>query len=623
MRNYIIDFDSTFISVEAIDELAQISLKDSKNKEKIKKLTAQGMQGQISFEDSLKQRVKLLDADQSQIEKLIKILKKKISPSIKRNKDFFSKNAASIYIISGGFSQYIAPVVADFGISQSHVLANRFLFDKKGKITGFDLKNPLTKNGGKSKVVEKLKLKGEVYVIGDGITDLEIKTGGKANKFFAFCENVTRENVCSQADHVIKSFDEFLFLNKIQGALSYPKSKIHALLLESVHPQAVSMLEAEGYTVESMSKALSENELAAKIKNVSLLGIRSKTHVSAKVLAQAPKLMAIGAFCIGTDQVDLNNSSLNGITVFNAPYSNTRSVVELALGEIIMLIRKVFVKSQKLHKGEWDKSAQGSYEIRGKKLGIIGYGNIGSQLSVIAENLGMEVYYYDIVEKLALGNVKKCSSLHDLLSKVDIVTVHVDGRSSNKNLISTKEFKALKQGAIFLNLSRGAVVDLKSLVEAIKSGKVAGAGVDVFPNEPESNNQEFICELRGLENVILTPHIGGSTLEAQRNIAEFVCNNLINYVNSGDTYSSVNFPTIALPKIQNAHRLLHIHENVPGILAQINSILASKNINIMGQYLKTNENIGYVITDVNKKYQNDVVEDLKAIAHTIKFRILY
>ena len=288
-----------------------------------------------------------------------------------------------------------------------------------------------------------------------------------------------------------------------------------------------------------------------------------------------------------------------------------------------MLYRNTIEKSNKMHQGKWDKSAKNSYEIRGKKLGIVGYGNIGSQLSVLAESMGMEVYYYDIVEKLQLGNAKKCSSLNELLSLADVISLHVDGRASNKNLIGKKEFDLMKEGVIFLNLSRGHVVDVPVLAENLKSGKILGASADVFPYEPKNNNEEFINELRGLPNVILTPHIGGSTEEAQFNIASFVPNRILDYINTGNTFQSVNFPNIQLPELNNAHRLIHLHENVPGILAQINNVLAKHNINILGQYLKTNESVGYVITDINKEYDKQVIQELKAINNTIKFRILY
>ena len=427
----------------------------------------------------------------------------------------------------------------------------------------------------------------------------------------------------AKAEHIAPSLDEFLYQNKLPMAISYPKNRISVLLLENIHPKAVELFKKEGYQVEALTGALEEDELCERIKNVSILGIRSKTQVTKKVLANANKLMTVGAFCIGTNQIDLNTCVQAGISAFNAPYSNTRSVVELAIGQIIMLSRNIMVKSEKMHKGIWDKSAAGSFEVRGKRLGIVGYGNIGSQLSVLAENLGMEVYYYDVVEKLQLGNAKKCNSLKELLELADFVSLHVDGRASNKNFFGPAEFEAMKDGVIFLNLSRGHIVDIASLVKNIKSGKIKGAAVDVFPHEPVNNAEEFVSELRGLPNVILTPHIGGSTSEAQENIANFVPNRIMEYINTGNTYQSVNFPNIQLPELKNAHRLIHIHENVPGVLANINNVLAKNQVNILGQYLKTNEQIGYVITDIDKVYEKSVINDLKSISNTIKFRILY
>lgn len=404
---------------------------------------------------------------------------------------------------------------------------------------------------------------------------------------------------------------------------SYPKNKIKVLLLENIHPRAKALFEGEGFQVESRSEALDEAELIEAAQDAMLLGIRSKTRVTERVIKECPRLMAIGAFCIGTDQIALDRASICGVAAFNAPYSNTRSVVELALGEIIMLMRRTVEANSALHAGKWLKTASGCFEVRGKKLGVIGYGNIGAQLSVLAENLGMEVYYYDVVEKLALGNARRCRTLNELLAVSDVVTLHVDGRPTNKNFFGASQFEAMKPGAIFLNLSRGAIVDLDALVKALQSQKIAGAAVDVFPYEPKSNAEEFLSPLRGMPNVILTPHIGGSTLEAQENIGDYVATRLIEYVNSGSTFGSVNFPQLQLSGLENAHRLLHIHNNVPGILAQINGILAEHHSNILGQHLKTNEHIGYVITDVNQQYDSNVIAALKAIPHTIKFRVLY
>ena len=626
-KYFVIDFDSTFTKVEAFDVLADISLQDHPEREArteaIHRITNQGMDGSISFRESLEQRLTLLAPSKKHLAPLIQRLKGSVSESFKRNKEFFQTHADNIYIISNGFKEFIEPIVTEFGIKSENILANEFRFDDTGKVVGFDTDNPLSANGGKVEQLKQLNLPGDVYVIGDGYTDYEIKHAGLANKFYAFTENVTRENVKSMADHITPSLDEFLYLNKLNTAISYPKNRINVLLLENVHPIAVELLKSEGFNVETYTAALSEDELCEKIKNVSVLGIRSKTQVTARVLENANRLMVIGAFCIGTNQIDLKEATRKGIAVFNAPFSNTRSVVELAVAEMIMLMRNIVDKSVKMHQGEWDKSAKGSFEVRGKKLGLIGYGNIGTQLSVLAESMGMKVMYYDTEEKLSLGNATKCKTMKEVLESADVVSLHVDGRPSNTNLIGEKEFDLMKKGVIFINLSRGHVVDIPALRKNIENGKVAGCAIDVFPQEPASNNEEFVSELRGLRNTILTPHIGGSTLEAQENIGNFVPTKIMDYINTGSTSNSVNFPNLTLPILENAHRLIHIHNNVPGILARINQVLADHGINIVGQYLKTNESIGYVITDINKDYDKEVISKLRAIDNTIKFRMLY
>ncbi|MDX2194884.1 MAG: phosphoglycerate dehydrogenase [Cytophagales bacterium] len=629
MSHYIIDFDSTFIKDESLDVLFEIALKGTPDYEsvcqQIKNITSLGMEGKISFAESLSQRVALLKATKHHVDKTVELLHHRISPSFIRNKKFFEHYASDIYIVSGGFFDMIYPIVKDYYINPDNIFANTFTYDNLGNITGYDSTNILAQNKGKVLKIKSLNLSGDVYVIGDGFTDYEIKEAGYANKFFAFTENVSRPAVISKADHVVPGLDEFLFINNLPRAQSYPKSRMNVLLLENIHPEAVKIFKEEGFNIEIVKGALDEDELCEKIKEVSILGIRSKTMVTSKVLDHAHKLISVGAFCIGTNQIDLKACMKKGIAVFNAPYSNTRSVVELTIGSIIILSRNIVEKSNLMHQGVWDKSATGSHEIRGKKLGLIGYGNIGTQLSVLAEAMGMEVYYYDVVEKLQLGNAKKCKTLHELLSLADFISVHIDGRATNKNLIADKEFAAMKQGVIFCNMSRGHVVDIPALVGAIKSGKVAGCAIDVFPYEPKTNNEEFVNELRGLKNVILTPHIGGSTEEAQFNIGQFVPNRILEYVNSGTTHGSVNFPQIQLPELQNAHRLMHVHDNVPGILANINQILAKHSINILGQYLKTNDTIGYVITDIQNdvRHHEQLVKDLKSIAGTIRHRMLY
>jgi D-3-phosphoglycerate dehydrogenase len=624
---FVIDFDSTFTKVEALDVLGEISLAGNPDRNnaliQIKTITDRGMSGELSFTESLELRLGLLKAHRDQLPALIETLMHKISDSFQRNKQFLTENADHIYIISNGFKEFIVPIVTSLGIRAENVFANDFIFDENGYVVGFNRENPLSANGGKSQVIRNLNLDGEVYVLGDGYTDYEIRASGAASRFYAFTENVLRPNVVEKADFVAPSLDEFLYHNNLSRSQSYPKSRIKVLLLENVHPVAVQLFEQEGFNVEIRKGALDEDELIEAIRDVSILGIRSKTNVTARVLEHANKLMTVGAFCIGTNQIDLDACTEKGIAVFNAPYSNTRSVVELAVGEIIMLVRGIVPKSNAMHRGDWDKSAKNSYEVRGKKLGLVGYGNIGTQLSVVAEALGMEVYFYDIVDKLALGNARKCKTLDELLTVADFISLHTDGRPENKNLISYREFGLMKNGVIFLNLSRGHIVDIPALVDAIERGKVIGAGVDVFPQEPKTNNEEFVNVLRNQPNVILTPHIGGSTEEAQANIGNFVPGKLLEYINNGSTYGSVNFPELQLPLLKDSHRLLHVHANVPGILAKMNQIFANYHINIHGQYLKTNEKIGYVITDVAKEYANEVVKELKEIDNTIKFRLLY
>jgi D-3-phosphoglycerate dehydrogenase len=626
-KYFIIDFDSTFIQVEALDVLGEISLQNdpqaSQKVQKVKEITNSGMEGKISFLESLSRRLEIIQAKKEHIPVLIERLKDNISVSFRRNKEFLQKYSSQIFIISNGFREYIVPIVSEYGILPENVFSNCLVFDESGNAVGFDKQNVLCQNNGKVEQLKSLKLQGDIYVIGDGYTDYEIRAAGLANKFYAFTENVERSSVLEKADRVAPSLDEFLYENKLVRSISFPKNRINVLLLENVHPKALDLMRKEGYNVELLKGGLDEEELSERIRNVSILGIRSKTNVTAKVLENANRLMAIGAFCIGTNQIDLRACARKGIAVFNAPFSNTRSVVELAISQIILLMRNLSDNIRWMHEGKWNKSASNSYEIRGKNLGIIGYGNIGAQLSVLAEVMGMKVYYYDVIEKLALGNATKCDTLEELLSVADVVTIHVDGRKENHNLIGEKEFAGMKDGVIFLNLSRGHVVDIEALKQNVESGKVGGAAVDVFPEEPKNNKDNFESPLRGLKNTILTPHIGGSTLEAQENIATFVPNKIFEYINTGSTTNSVNFPNLQLPRLQNAHRLIHIHHNVPGILAMINQVLAKHNINIVGQYLKTNEDIGYVITDIDKVYDNSVVMNLKNIEHTIRFRVLY
>lgn len=405
---------------------------------------------------------------------------------------------------------------------------------------------------------------------------------------------------------------------------SLNKSKIKFVLLEGVHQNAVDILKLAGYTnIHYYNEALDNDELINAIKDAHFIGLRSRTHLTENILKHAKKLIAIGCFCIGTNQVDIKAAKRLGIPVFNAPFSNTRSVAELVLAEIILLMRKAVQANMEVHRGIWNKSATGANEVRNKKLGIIGYGHIGSQLSIIAESIGMQVYFYDIENKLPLGNAKQVASLDTLLSSCDVISLHVPENETTKNLIDEQKLAQFKEGAVLINAARGTVVDINALANALKNGKLRGAGVDVFPVEPASKEEPFISPLCKFDNVILTPHIGGSTSEAQENIGTEVASKFVKYSDNGSTLSAVNFPEVALPEHYGTKRLLHIHENKPGVMNEINKIFMSANINIAAQYLQTESEIGYVVIDIESENAKEILTQLKMINGTIKARVLY
>ena len=405
---------------------------------------------------------------------------------------------------------------------------------------------------------------------------------------------------------------------------SLEKSKIKFLLLEGVHPSAVATLEQAGYSnIEQHKKALPTAELKTAIANAHFVGIRSRTQLTDEILESARKLVAVGCFCIGTNQVDLEAATQRGVPVFNAPFSNTRSVAELVIAEAILLLRGVAEKNAAAHRGEWQKSAANAFEIRGKKLGIIGYGNIGMQLGVIAEGLGMQVQFFDVVNKLPLGNARQVPSLNHLLASSDVISLHVPETTTTRDLIGEAQLAQMKPGSVLINASRGTVVDIDALAASLESGHLGGAGIDVFPVEPRSNDDEFVSPLRRFDNTFLTPHIGGSTVEAQENIGMEVAEKLARYSDNGTTTSSVNFPEVALPEHAGSHRLLHIHRNVPGIMSAINNIFSENNLNVSAQYLQTNDAIGYVVIDVDAEYSDIALEKLASIEGTIRSRVLF
>ena len=406
--------------------------------------------------------------------------------------------------------------------------------------------------------------------------------------------------------------------------VSLDKSKIKFLLLEGVHQNALDVLHNAGYTnIEYHKKALEPEELKEAIKDAHFVGLRSRTNLTADILEHANKLIAVGCFCIGTNQVDLVAAKEKGIPVFNAPYSNTRSVAELVLAEIILLMRQIPKANAEVHRGEWNKSAVGSHEVRGKKLGIVGYGHIGSQLSIIAESLGMNVYFYDVETKLPLGNAQQVNTLEELLRSCDVISLHVPENPSTKNLMSAERIAQLKQDSILVNAARGTVVDIDALAAALEAGKIRGAAVDVFPVEPASADEVFESPLRKFDNVLLTPHIGGSTVEAQENIGTEVALKFVKYSDNGSTLSAVNFPEVSLPEHEGAKRLLHIHHNKPGILNKINQVIVNANVNIAAQFLQTDPSIGYVVVDVESENTDELLAQLKEIDGTIRARLLY
>ncbi len=622
----VFDFDSTLVDFETLEALADLCLDGAAEgaavRAEIARLTDQAMAGEIAFDQALRRRLALLPLTRTHIETLAARAVDALAPSVARNRAFFRANAHRIVIVSGGFREIIAPVAAELGVAADRVLANDLTCDEEGRVTGVE-PSPLLADRGKALALDGLSLTGPVVMVGDGWTDAEVKLAGRADRFYAFTEVVRRPRVVEVADAEAASLDEILHAEGLSGRWSYPRSRMRILLLENIHPAAVERLTEAGYQVESVTGALDEDALIERLKGVHVLGVRSKTEVTARVLAKADRLMAVAAFCIGTNQIDLKAASDHGVAVFNAPYSNTRSVTELAIGLTIALMRDVADKSVAMHRGEWNKSATGARELRGKTLGIVGYGAIGSQLSVLAEALGMRVVFHDLSERLAMGNARRLRSLDAVLAEADVVSLHVDGREANTALIGAAELAKMRPGALLLNLSRGHVVDVGALAQAIQGGRIGGAAVDVFPEEPRTNADPFDSPLRGLRNVILTPHIGGSTEEAQEAIGEFAAERLLAYVNRGDTTFCVNLPNVQLAEVSGGHRILHIHRNQPGVLAALNKALAEAGFNILGQHLKTDQDTGYVITDVDLNYDPGALKALKDVPGTLRFRTLY
>lgn len=622
-KSILFDFDSTFIQQESLDELATLCLAHHPNYfeklETIRTLTSKAMEGTIKFQEGLKKRFSLIQAEKKDIHVLIESLKQQITPSFMKHRSFFKHHQRQIYILSSGFFEIIWPIVEPFGILKDHIFANHLRFNFEDKLIGFDENNVLSQDQGKVKTVQQLNLPGEVFIIGDGYTDYEVKKAGVASKFFLFQENIQRHQLAQVADEILTSL-EGLF-EHIQYSRHIETTSPKAILFENIHPKVADQLRKCGFSVKTYKEAIGPEHFT-QLADIDFLGVRSKSELHKSVLEKAQKLSGIGAFCIGTNQIDIEYCNQQGICIFNAPFSNTRSVVELALANIFMLFRNLFEKCSQCHQGSWTKSADGAHEIRGKTLGIVGYGNIGTQLSVLAESLGMDIYYYDIVEKMPLGNAKSCQTLEELLKISDVVSLHVDGRSSNQHLMNESTIRIMKPRSFLINLSRGFVVDEKALKKYLDNEHLAGVALDVFSKEPSHSQAPFNFNLQNNSKVILTPHIGGSTQEAQEKIGEFVGNRLIEHHQHGSTMFSINFPHLKLPAKHNGHRLIHVHENVPGMLAKINALFAQYNINVDAQHLKTNENMGYVISDIPSKYPQELLKKVHAIPHTRFVRVI-
>lgn len=610
---FIIDFDSTFTRVEALDVLAEIVLAHSARKDAvvqaIHEITNRGMNGELDFRESLTLRLDLLKANKDDIHHLGEKLKSQISPSFERNQKHLTALKDTVFVVSNGFKEFIVPVIENYGLLPENVYANTFLFDSEGNITGFDTKNPLSRNGGKSLVIKDLHLNGDVYVIGDGANDLEIWKAGYANKFYLFTENVEREKVKKEANHFASTVDEILYELNLARSLSYPKTRIKVLLLEGVNKNASEAFENEGYQVEMVDKLLNNQELASKLKNVNILGLTSNQEISKDLLKNTKRLISLGVFSSDASKIDLEACSEYGVAVFNAPFSHVRSVAEFTLGNILGLSRAT--------------SKRKGSEIRGKKLGIIGYGKVGSYLGVLAENLGMEISFFDIADKSPMGNSRKFANLDLLLNQSDFVSIHVSELPENRHFFGESFFNALKPTASILYCGNIEALKLEALYIYLEAFPSFGCSLDLNPDKLTSDSFSLLEKIKSFENVLFSAGISANTVEAEHARAEFIPEKITEYLNTGNTMGSINLPNLFVPALRNAHRLLHIHRNVPNVLARINQIFAAHHINILAQSLKTTSKLGYVVTDVDVEYPENLLDEMRDIEETIWFRVLY
>ncbi len=643
IKNIVFDFDSTIINAEGTELVIREALQREKPEqrekkmERLKAITHQATNGDMPLGEALQKRFNLTRVTREDVENAAAHILNTINPRVRETIRIFQERGKQIFIFSNSFIELLKPVASEVGVPSQNLFANDLVY-QDGQVTGFNEDNPLFLSLGKVFLAEQLRnegrLEGGTAVVGDGYSDLVIRRNNVADMFVYFAGTALHEPIRKQADFSVDRFDQLLPLFFSDNELSNDSAEVFAaadnghkgeavpaiLLLENIHIEAQNKLQAAGYHVERREASLGEEAIYQSASEANIIGIRSKTHLTKEIISRLPDLWAIAAFSIGTNQIDLQSAAHSGIPVFNAPFSNTRSVAELVVGEIIMLMRRIFEKNTAAHRGQWLKTVEGASEIRGKTVGIIGYGHIGSQVSVLLEGLGMTVIFYDIVDKLPLGNAQRANDLYDLLKHADIVTLHVPDTSLTRGMIGDREIRALRRGSFLINASRGKVVDLDALRRALLDGHIAGAAIDVFPQEPAKPTDFFETPLQNIPNVILTPHIGGSTREAQENIARYVADKIHAFISTGNTIGSVNFPEVDMPRVKGTDRILHIHENVPGVLAKINSVFARRHINVESQILKTKDDIGYLIVDVNHRISEQVFNLMSHITETIKVR---
>jgi len=640
--NIIFDFDSTIINAEGVDLILKKALERTSAErrtallDRLQDLTDKATSGGMPLGEALHRRFELTAVLKTDVAAVAAQIIDAITPMVRETIQQLQQVGKQIYVFSTSFAELVRPVTDALMISWDHVFTNQLIYDLADQVVGFNEKNPLFLSVGKSFVAEQMKndgrLPGATVVVGDGNTDLALRKSGIAQLFVYFSGSKVQEEIRQQADFSIERFDQLLplFFSEDEYSSAMAQRALDEtangavqpsiLLVENVHPLAVERFQEAGYPVRAEKKSLSIADLDERGRSVQVLGMRSQSRLDGAAIAALPNLWVVGAFCIGINQIDLDAAARAGVPVFNAPYSNTRSVAELVVGETILLMRRISEKSGAAHRGEWMKSAVGCAEIRGKTVGIVGYGHIGSQVSVLLEQLGMSVLFHDIVDKLPMGNAKRARHLDDLLQRADVVTLHVPDTPDTRNMISGLQLERMKKGSFLINSSRGGVVDIEALHQALQSGHLAGAAIDVFPKEPDHAGEAFTSPLQGAANVILTPHIGGSTEEAQENIAAYVSGKILNFLLTGSTQGAVNFPEVDLPRMPGTHRILHIHKNVPGVLAKINSVFARRNINVESQMLQTHDQIGYLIVDVDHHISGHVLELMRHITETVKIR---